>query len=376
MDPKIGNSLVGLLAGALVLVTRINEGVCQCSKQEYQQCVIMADPLLKDPHLIYPDNPQDIDRVCRTWTEFVNCVKQYTERCFSDIRKQEFNKAVEVPIDSVHQLCTDPQYQKEYLKHSSCMKSTLTDDSHCGRHYRYLVSQVSGEASRSAICCAHHRFRECVLDQTHTSCAPDAKPFSRQILDKALSFLRDQCSTYIPTKEECPGSEFYDATGRTESGAPDISSHSHPGTRFPTTGQTTPDYSWPPSTTGSIPGPTSRIPDWSTSWIPGRGRTTEMPTSETYPDSSTRSSFGRGMTWSQTPETTTPTWRATQQPWYPTHPEINVNNVNEQMMKENTIDEPNQQGLGSKEGGNAANSILPYMFSTILTVLIINIFAT
>lgn len=55
----------------VALISGINDGICiTCSKQEYQQCVIMADPLLKDPHLIYPDNPQDIDRVCR-WVKLI-----------------------------------------------------------------------------------------------------------------------------------------------------------------------------------------------------------------------------------------------------------------------------------------------------------------
>jgi len=37
----------------------------QCSRQDYDFCVKMADPLLKDPHLIFPDNRADIDNVCR-----------------------------------------------------------------------------------------------------------------------------------------------------------------------------------------------------------------------------------------------------------------------------------------------------------------------
>lgn len=37
----------------------------QCSRHDYDACVKMADPLLKDPHLIFPDNRADIDLVCR-----------------------------------------------------------------------------------------------------------------------------------------------------------------------------------------------------------------------------------------------------------------------------------------------------------------------
>jgi hypothetical protein len=41
----------------------------------------------------------------------VDCVKRYTDRCFTESRRQEFNKAVESPVDSVHQMCTVTTYQ-------------------------------------------------------------------------------------------------------------------------------------------------------------------------------------------------------------------------------------------------------------------------
>ncbi|XP_026680271.1 uncharacterized protein LOC103510418 isoform X1 [Diaphorina citri] len=89
------------------------------------------------------------------------------------------------------------------------MKATLVEENRCGRHYKHLVNQVAGEAARPTLCCSHHRFRECVLDQTRRTCQPDATPYAKQILDKALSFLKDQCSNYIPTEQDCPGADFY-----------------------------------------------------------------------------------------------------------------------------------------------------------------------
>ena len=47
----------------------------------------------------------------RKWSQFVDCVKRYTDRCFTESRRQEFNKAVESPVDSVHQMCTVTKYQ-------------------------------------------------------------------------------------------------------------------------------------------------------------------------------------------------------------------------------------------------------------------------
>lgn len=48
----------------------------------------------------------------RKWQEFVDCVKRYTDLCFTESKRKEFNKAVESPVDLVHQMCTSSDYQQ------------------------------------------------------------------------------------------------------------------------------------------------------------------------------------------------------------------------------------------------------------------------
>lgn len=88
-----------------------------CSNSEYERCVRIADPLVKEAHLVIPDNMNDIDLVCRTWNRFVDCLKSYTDECFTDQQRKTFNRAVESPIESVHQMCRQPEYQKGRQKH-------------------------------------------------------------------------------------------------------------------------------------------------------------------------------------------------------------------------------------------------------------------
>lgn len=83
-----------------------------CSRAEYNRCINLADPLLKEAHLIFPDNMADIELVCLTWNQFVDCLKSYTDRCFTPQQRKQFNKAVENPIESVHQMCTQRTYQQ------------------------------------------------------------------------------------------------------------------------------------------------------------------------------------------------------------------------------------------------------------------------
>lgn len=193
------------LAHQLIMVTGEN-----CMKDEHQKCIALADPLLKDPQLIFPDNMKDIDNVCRAWSNFVDCIRRYTDKCFSKERREQFNSAVEVSIESVHQMCSVSSYQTEYLQHASCIKSTVIDSEHCGNQYAALVNEVSRrEVVKPNLCCAHYHFRTCVIMETRKRCdgnQPEgtAAKFSRQILDKALSFLQDQCANYIPNSGNCP----------------------------------------------------------------------------------------------------------------------------------------------------------------------------
>lgn len=271
------SSLVQFCLQLLILLTWgfTHQVRAQCTKDEYKRCVTLADPLLQDPHLIYPDNMRDIDHVCRTWGFFVDCVKRYTERCFTETKRKEFSKAVESPVDSVHQMCTVPLYQEEYLKHASCMKAALVEENRCGRHYRHLVNQVAGEAARPTMCCSHHRFRECVLDQTRRSCQPDAAPYAKQILDKALSFLKDQCSNYIPTELDCPGADFYTSPAPNRPGDwKDVVRTTLPPWLESAGGRGPTSRPWIPVSTGGVPMDPTRTAY--TRAMGGSGATTEV----------------------------------------------------------------------------------------------------
>lgn len=77
-------------------------------------------------------------------------------------------------------------------------KENLCKDKTFDRNFENEKYLFCSQLNYLSILCfsSHHRFRECVLDRTRNTCDPEAGPFSRQILDKALSFLKDQCVNY------------------------------------------------------------------------------------------------------------------------------------------------------------------------------------
>ncbi|XP_031783808.1 uncharacterized protein LOC100679652 [Nasonia vitripennis] len=198
------------ISGALCLGLALGLASGQiCSGDKIRKCIAVGEPMMKDPNQIFPDNLNDINSVCRKWSNFVDCIRRYIDKCLSKLGKEQFNSAVEPPISSVHHMCSDPAYQAEYLQYAGCMKSTVVEAEHCGGQYSVLLGEVSREPSRKPnLCCAYHSLRSCVISKTRLRCdanRPDgsAAKFARQVLDKALRISQEQCLNYTHEPGRC-----------------------------------------------------------------------------------------------------------------------------------------------------------------------------
>lgn len=211
--------------GRLLLLSAVagwaaGQGRLDCRADSLNSCIRLADPLLEQPRYVFPANTEDMDHVCnvlfpRTWSEFVSCVRQYTQDCLSSEQTADFNRAVGDSINSVHKMCTNEDYKSDYLRHASCIRERSTGAEFCGSHYSRLVEQVKGsrQATQRDMCCTHSSFKACVMHETQSCTCPtqqdcaqgmSAQGFARAMLDKALGFLLKQCQDYTPTDRDCP----------------------------------------------------------------------------------------------------------------------------------------------------------------------------
>lgn len=189
--------------------------------EELTRCIKMAEPLVKDPENIFPLNNRDIERVCKLWDNFVRCVEDYTLHFLSSTQRQELNAAIESSVKSVNQLCVeDPEYRRSYIENAPCLKRVSMNRTLCGGQYDYLADLVQGlQATDAQMCCAHHKFRECVLDKTPRECdrgnphQNTASNFMRSMLDRALGFLLQKCKNFVPNARDCPRGNFNTPTG-------------------------------------------------------------------------------------------------------------------------------------------------------------------
>jgi len=196
-----------------------NEGTCE--PQFLEQCIKMADPLLKEPKHVFPTNTDDIDHVCRevfpqTWSQFIACIKSFTATCLSPSQRSDFNRAVGDSINSVHKLCTNEDYKSNYLKNADCIKDKAMDEP-CQPYYEKLVNHIQeGSVSSEDLCCAHDSFKTCVIEETKEcpcqdeqgSCGDQtqtASHFAKVIVDNSLGFLLKQCNSIITPLTACNG---------------------------------------------------------------------------------------------------------------------------------------------------------------------------
>ncbi|CAL4096146.1 unnamed protein product [Meganyctiphanes norvegica] len=179
-----------------------------------ERCIRMADPLVQNSEYIFPLTTQDIRDVCKMWDGFVTCIRNYTSTYLTSAQQANFEAAIDPSLQSIMLLCReDPNYQKAYLAFAPCMKRIAMDSQYCGNHYHYLADIVKGQGIKDTqMCCANHKFRECFLGKSH-ECDQEvgsvlgqntASEFMRSMLDRALSFLLQQCTNYVPNTRDCP----------------------------------------------------------------------------------------------------------------------------------------------------------------------------
>lgn len=213
-------SFIFITAVGIIHPSNCQEGTCE--PQFLEQCIKMADPLLKEPKHVFPTNSEDIDHVCKevfpqTWSEFISCIKSFTATCLSPSQRSDFNRAVGDSINSVHKLCTNEDYKSTYLQNSECIKTKAMEEGVCKKYYEKLVSHIQeGSVSTEDLCCAHDSFKTCVIEETkECPCEGDSRScrdqtqtashFAKIIVDNSLGFLLKQCKSIVTPLTSCNG---------------------------------------------------------------------------------------------------------------------------------------------------------------------------
>jgi len=206
--------LVLAAACSLILVVNLCAKGVSCVSCELTHCAAIVHPLLKEPKYIIPSNVEEVDYICntlfpQTWSSFVACIKDYSSSCMNADERTDINRAVGDSINSVHKICTNVDYRREYFEYAPCIRERISSELYCNGEYDKLIASVEQESNSTDLCCNHHGFKECLVSQSVSCCpqcgrrASEASDYARMFLDKALGFVAQECNRAGHTATTC-----------------------------------------------------------------------------------------------------------------------------------------------------------------------------
>jgi len=128
-----------------------------CEPEFLEKCIKMGKAFFDHPENIFPSNSTDINRVCsdvfpKMWSEFIGCTKSFAASCISSSDLSQFNRAVGNSINSVHKMCTNEDYQKDYLKSAHCIKNAAIEETGCKLFYDELLNEITSPSESATLC--------------------------------------------------------------------------------------------------------------------------------------------------------------------------------------------------------------------------------
>ncbi|KAF0312007.1 hypothetical protein FJT64_017228 [Amphibalanus amphitrite] len=169
-------------------------------------CQQLAQPLVTETRMVVPATHEELATVCRNWRLFVDCINKFVMSGYSRQQKLAFNGAVQTAVKSVHKMCSDPDYSKEYLEHAPCIQKMTMDKSRCGEDYTKMADAVINAAPDSDVCCRYLRFRSCVAADPGCDDKPSGNRltmFVNTFLDNGLQVFVHKCHSSLFTLDSC-----------------------------------------------------------------------------------------------------------------------------------------------------------------------------
>ncbi|XP_043208460.1 collagen alpha-1(III) chain-like, partial [Amphibalanus amphitrite] len=171
-----------------------------------EHCQQLAQPLVTETRMVVPATHEELATVCRNWRLFVDCINKFVMSGYSRQQKLAFNGAVQTAVKSVHKMCSDPDYSKEYLEHAPCIQKMTMDKSRCGEDYTKMADAVINAAPDSDVCCRYLRFRSCVAADPGCADKPSGNRltmFVNTFLDNGLQVFVHKCHSSLFTLDSC-----------------------------------------------------------------------------------------------------------------------------------------------------------------------------
>ncbi|XP_004932465.2 uncharacterized protein LOC101736860 isoform X1 [Bombyx mori] len=213
MLPKMCKSANYFISVFLVMVTfTFSDAVKEnCNKYEdlLQRCS-MGLPVLSSPNISFALTRDDLDKSCIDLLAGIKCIDNYTDACMEKREKFLFRRIYAGITDVVQRLCTRGEYQDEYLKHATCVKSVRSEYEVCSKNYEVTLTTLSSrneyqtddmstthEDYLKTVCCSFQEYLLCSEQTVLKACGDEAALFTSEFLKSmASNIIKNFCFEY------------------------------------------------------------------------------------------------------------------------------------------------------------------------------------
>uniref|UniRef100_A0A1W7R944 Venom protein n=1 Tax=Hadrurus spadix TaxID=141984 RepID=A0A1W7R944_9SCOR len=179
-----------------------------CHLREIDLCVGVAVVALSNSPV--PNNQEQIDEQCKVGRETVDCFKNFTNKCTTQLQRELIGFATQSGQATFDDYCTPgSKLSKDVLAKHECLSKTWEEQRSCMTDAQAAVEAVYDapvDKRLDVLCCAYRRYRQCGLEIARKNCGDDVEDFINQITGLVVGNLPNLiCNDCGKEDSKCSG---------------------------------------------------------------------------------------------------------------------------------------------------------------------------
>nr|AOF40220.1 venom peptide HtC16x [Hadogenes troglodytes] len=195
-----------------------------CHMRELDLCVATTVIALRDSPV--PKDEKQIDEQCNLGKETTECVKNYTDKCTTQLQRELVGFATQSGQETFNKYCTPgSDLRKAVLERSECLSQAWEEQRSCMTDAQAAIEYVYEapiEKRLDVLCCAYTRYRNCGIEIARKKCGDDVENFINEMTGLVVGNLpslvcndcgkeNDRCNGLLPPPGTPPNGKNSDS---------------------------------------------------------------------------------------------------------------------------------------------------------------------
>ncbi|XP_065562713.1 uncharacterized protein LOC136028753 [Artemia franciscana] len=192
-----------------------------CARRLLSQCSDGLYWLAETQHVAFATSEEVLDQACRSSYLGLDCIEDYTIRCFSQSQYEVYRYLIQGAIDVLSEICQQTQFRFEFLRHSNCLRKSVLGHAKCNELYYDLLRGLDARRNYRMLndemlrdtCCSYSTFIACGTRRMAKNCGQEAADFVTSYTQKASGrLIQDYCLPHNQAYSDCEALENHGNT--------------------------------------------------------------------------------------------------------------------------------------------------------------------